>query len=671
MPADAQRETVKAEVTHATRLYYSFVLFVLYLSITVGAMDDSYVIRDDVGVRLPLFAVEVGALGFSIIAPILLLCFHLYIMVERLKLARHLVRYVDALDGKLSREQLMMPWLLFPEINSGNGIIDVCADWLSRGAFWIATAAPGLVLLWLQWRFVARHTWWLTSLHAVLVVLHLLIIWLYWSLTRPELRSTQWRKFEGMNERPMAHLFDDHPRLRIGAVVAVSVVLVTSTLLPVTLVVISQHRCIRKKPWALIANVTLRSWESERKLDLHGVGLRCADFTGSNLAGADLRGADLSFALLDEANLIGAALGELRRDGGVKTRMRGASMVKARLMGADLSGADLSGSKLSGANFSGAVLKSATLSRADAPDSIFIGANLSKADLSGANFLRADLSLANLDNAVLFVAHLVEANLYAAGLPSNERSRGDTLGLDLRKAVLEGINHVALEEVDAREAYFDSMPFCPRFKSVDLRFAQFGVFKVDRSFLGRRLERLVALALSDAARDDLGEVSRRFEASDPLSAVEARKVHGIQDCPQFNIVLRGELPACEFVEVSEETCEEVGQFERRHSTDEREEVTTPDAWTAQLVKAVLDKACEEPAAMSMLVDRILDERILPEWPIKDGIAETLRQWLRDDISSCQALSELPECLKCRLENSGTCGAWFTRWADEDCREQNG
>jgi uncharacterized protein YjbI with pentapeptide repeats len=163
-----------------------------------------------------------------------------------------------------------------------------------------------------------------------------------------------------------------------------------------------------------------------RKLDFRD--LQAADFSG-----ADLRGVSLS-----EATMRGAKLASARLDG-ARVACDPPLYWCAQLQGANLLGARLRGANLLGAGLQGANLVRAQLQGADLVGSRLQGANLQAAQLQGAQIdgarlQGADLRGAQLQGANLRDAQLQGANLYRAQLQGADLSGAQLQGADLSKA---------------------------------------------------------------------------------------------------------------------------------------------------------------------------------------------------------------------------------------------
>ena len=188
------------------------------------------------------------------------------------------------------------------------------------------------------------------------------------------------------------------------------------------------------------------------ELDLSDRRLNYANFSGSaficvKMKKTQLNGSTLFRANLSTANLVGANLSDVNLEGANlrEAKLSWAILRKAGLNQADLSGADLSGADLSGVSLSEADLSGARLSRADLSGANLSRANLRKANLSGYNLFGQDLgfieSLAHTISVIkdhYRVANLSGAILDGADLRDADLSGVRMYGAKLYKAQLDG-----------------------------------------------------------------------------------------------------------------------------------------------------------------------------------------------------------------------------------------
>ena len=166
----------------------------------------------------------------------------------------------------------------------------------------------------------------------------------------------------------------------------------------------------------------------------HGVGL---DLRERNLRYAQLGNADLRRAQLADADLFEAHLYRANLQGANLhiAHLQGAGLWAADLQGADLSGTDLQGAYLFEAELQGAYLRRAKLQGADLRKAKLQGANLGWAKLQG-----ADLRVAKLQGADLIWAELQGANLGSAELQGADLRWAELQGANLWNAKLQGAN---------------------------------------------------------------------------------------------------------------------------------------------------------------------------------------------------------------------------------------
>jgi uncharacterized protein YjbI with pentapeptide repeats len=177
------------------------------------------------------------------------------------------------------------------------------------------------------------------------------------------------------------------------------------------------------------------------KLDLRD--LQAADLSRADLRGVSLRGAAIQRANLEATRLDGSHLScvpdpddyilQIHPSGIQCANLEGANLTRAQLQGADLRNTFLPGATLYSTQLQGANLRQAQLQ----------GGNLIGVRLQGANLLQAllegaDLSRARLQGADLSRARLQGANLEGAGLQGANLDSAKLQGADLFMAQLQG-----------------------------------------------------------------------------------------------------------------------------------------------------------------------------------------------------------------------------------------
>ena len=220
-----------------------------------------------------------------------------------------------------------------------------------------------------------------------------------------------------------------------------------------------------------------------------------------NLDGRDLQAADLHNADLRGVSLDGATV-------------RGAILYRARLDGARLSCerpispcAQLQGADLSGAHLNGAYLWHAQLQSANLDGALLWGANLFRAQLQGAD-LQAQLQAAHLGVAKLGGADLRQSQLQATNLGGAQLQGANLSGVPLQSANLQGAQ---LQGADLRGAYLQGANLSGAgLQGADLSGADMTGSQLDGTFVWRT--KVADTNLSDALiRDVHGDQVKRFD----------------------------------------------------------------------------------------------------------------------------------------------------------------
>jgi uncharacterized protein YjbI with pentapeptide repeats len=232
--------------------------------------------------------------------------------------------------------------------------------------------------------------------------------------------------------------------------------------------------------------------------------LQAADLSGADLRGVSLDGARMQGADLEAARLEGARLScHGAADSSVCAQLQG-----ARLGGARLQGAGLGGAKLQGAALEGAQLQGADLERAQLKGANLSGAQLQGADLKGTQLQGAELALAQLQGALLRDAQLRGAGLEEAQLQ----------GADLSGA------HLADSEFN-RTFVFRSSIASADLSTAAIESVQDYLFKLDDNFQFEALSELdvdkwIAAATQLTTERDRADIVARFDRLKPNSQTD-------------------------------------------------------------------------------------------------------------------------------------------------------
>lgn len=414
----AEHVDVSREGNSSQAVWFAFLGFTFYLWMLALATTHRMLLLD-LPQTLPILQLKVELLPFYVIAPLLYLVAHFYILVT----------------------------LAGPKPQAGiNGLA------IGQIAFMTVVIAPLATLILVQMMFLPYHslaiTWW----HRALVLADLSLVIVIWR-----------RYFHDSGIDNPLLLFRDRPQLtfrlalvaKLGAV-AVVVWLslwegrwagedyigrtdflgpragVVFGLFPDRLMlggetIVGEQRLEETK-----REMASRGGDFVPTIRLDGRDLQAAVLSGADLRGvslfkAVLRGAKLSSARLDGANLTWSSL--------QVADLEDARLPAASLMGTQLQFADLSATMLAGANLSAVSFQGANLGGAQ-----LVGATLEGAQLQGAFLRFAGLQGANLRSAVLRGANLEFANLWGADLRGAQFQ-----GANLSAAQLQGANLSATE----------------------------------------------------------------------------------------------------------------------------------------------------------------------------------------------------------------------------------
>ncbi|WP_114374050.1 pentapeptide repeat-containing protein [Elioraea thermophila] len=502
----AANETARREATQ----WFFFVTVMLYLTVAVGSVTHRKLFFDE-PIPLPVISVAVPLTGFFVVAPAILVVLHFYVLAQARVLREKLAAAVAALraEGGAAagaageRDGTNRAWF---QVDPYPVAQAVAGAMLGQGALplrlmaWLTLiAAPVLLLLFFQVRFLPYQdpatTWW----HRVLVLVDLALVWWLWrpveaerSLCGPR-PGKLWVAVAGTIsggafvftfglatvvdewldrllrfwplEGARASLFDgevDEKTNRPTSLFSRALMLPNERLISdaqaelLRRIDAGELKVAEGQPDPVPRTMVLRG-RSLRRAVLTATDLRRADLTWVNLSDARLdmawlHGAYLDNAILTRSSLQGAFLNS--------TRMQFASFEKSKLQGASFEQADAQSVNLTGAYLQGASLANAHMNRALLVSASLQGAYLFQADLSEANLKQANLQASDLRNAKLERASLANADIQGGMLvrASLDGAKIEGTGLeaaDLREASLRGAQGLArMALVDSRGTIF-------------------------------------------------------------------------------------------------------------------------------------------------------------------------------------------------------------------------
>ena len=485
----ALERSLNNSATRVSTIWVSYLLFALYLLIATGTATHRQLFLEE-PLNLPVLDIDMPLFWFFVLAPILFVLFHLYVLLQVLLLGRTAAAYNEIVDkavdsapeNALIRQRLANT--LFAQIFAGSprereGLL----GWVLRAMAVITLAlAPIYIILAFQFVFLPYHSHLGTWTHRLLLLFELAVALLLWPLVLDARRDFNWHKLLRRIQRtagiPFRLLSAKEERRQEGQQLRLQAITVAAC---ISLVVISVglasfpgephinlltgnspfavhcNRWISQKfdrlvlPHVdIIDNEKLDKIEKataarglepsagERTRSFSKRDLSCGNFFAMNLRRADFTGAHMPRANFEEAELQGANLNA--------AAVQGANLRFAQLQGAVLSYAKLQGADLSAAQLQGANLGSWVLARVAGEDEETVlggpahleGANLSGASLQEAKLRFAHLDGADLQNAVLDDADLYFAQLRAANLSGARLRAANLSGAQLQAANLSG-----------------------------------------------------------------------------------------------------------------------------------------------------------------------------------------------------------------------------------------
>jgi hypothetical protein len=472
----------------ARNIWVLFLSFGTYLIVTVGSVTHRQLFLED-PIRLPLLSVDLPMVAFFVVAPVLFLIFHIYLLLHLKLMADKVRRYSDLVDEagltKIAenRVRLQLPDFDFVQVLAGphEGRNNL-SEWLLILIAWITVVIGPLVLLLLtQLQFLPYHLAWATWAQRTVIVLDIAVLWRFWPDILPRTRlgrgpfsarrivaafvSTALIGFSiAIATFPGEAVYENWiarniriPEAPVSKGSAPPLVaphiekLLKGQFLaqypgrPLTTVSLTKYLfeggIDEVKPTGWFSNRlilldqelvdtdklqrNISKEERERKFALQGERTRI-------LRGRDLRGAWLNGADLRRADLKGVQL-------------QGASLWNAQLQGAILDAAQLQGAMLNVAQLQGASLNRAQMQGASLVNTELQGASLNGAQLQGAEFGNARLDYSDLRESLVWRSsrqQIVLAGADLAGLSPNPVPPGK----DAEVLFLDGVDNEMIRQ---------------------------------------------------------------------------------------------------------------------------------------------------------------------------------------------------------------------------------
>jgi uncharacterized protein YjbI with pentapeptide repeats len=505
---DALLASLNGSAERFQTLWFSFLGLTLYLAIAALATTHRNLLLGEQQ-TLPILNIKVELLPFYVIAPLLYLVFHFYLLMMLALLARTAAEFDKQLrttlpDPERERYRAQVGNALFLQLLVGMRGERVGVNAVLMGLIALITIvlAPLATLVLMQMMFLPYHhlriTWW----HRAVVVadLVLIIVMTYrcffprgvwkaplilgalprkprwamamtcWVLLVVCLSpATDWLSFRqgrwaGEPKPSSLKEWDEWMEGEVpaspGAVTDYSATAngVVFGLFPDRLKLATETIVGEKTLEETTKEINSRGGDFVPTIklddrDLQAADLRSADLRGVSLNNVAMQGAELSGARLDNAELFYA---RLQRADLIGARLPGTNLFMAQLEGAPLNGAQLQGAnlvgaQLQGADLRGAGLQSADLRAAELQGADLVGTKLEGASLNGARLQGADLSYAqlqgtNLGHAQLQGTNLTDANVADSILDETFVFRTDIADADLTTAAIRSVHADRLED---------------------------------------------------------------------------------------------------------------------------------------------------------------------------------------------------------------------------------
>jgi uncharacterized protein YjbI with pentapeptide repeats len=456
----AIKKAVEDAASVGTPLWLSYLFLLFYVALAASGVKHADLLLEN-PVELPFLNIKLPLIAFFVIAPILFVIVHAYVMAhfallsDKAKLFHTELKRQERSHSVREGLRRQLPINLFAQFLAGPvEIREGLFSLLLWAVAWISlVAGPLLVLLLLHVQFLPYHDSRVTWVHRGAVIFDLVIIWCLWmkmlsgrsGADPPEQVAVgSWAKFwnsvlwwsRNIVGWPLT-----------GLIVAFSVLVATfpgewrqwpyslfSALepwaTPTTAAIFGKVDPLNKDKKKRITGSwpvnTLRLKEfdiyealkvedrtnfdlKEHSYILHDRHLEKADLRFARLGRVDLRNAHLEGASLDEAQLQGASLGGAQLQGASldEAQLQVASLVEAQLQGASLGGAQLQGASLDNAQLQGASLEIALLQGASLKMAELQVASLIATQLQGASLGGAQMQATNLNGAFIWRADRV------------------------------------------------------------------------------------------------------------------------------------------------------------------------------------------------------------------------------------------------------------------------
>lgn len=198
----ARREELLASVDSSSDKNRNFLIAflgaILYLMVAIGSTTDKDLLMPASQFELPIVGVQVGLIPFYLIAPLLLLLFHLSLLYNLLAHRRRLSELAKAEKETEQSSRYSIHAFLFNSYGrEDNQGVDA---WVARILTTISVVlAPFFLLIAFEIRFADYQSLPITFWHLFCVLLDIFIIWLFWErISNPVLLDEKYTKIPAL-----------------------------------------------------------------------------------------------------------------------------------------------------------------------------------------------------------------------------------------------------------------------------------------------------------------------------------------------------------------------------------------------------------------------------------------------------------------------------------------
>jgi uncharacterized protein YjbI with pentapeptide repeats len=461
----ALQTAVNESAGRAAALWTTFVTLGAYLLVATGSVKH----RDlflDASIKLPILGVDLPVTGYFVVAPLVLLIFHCYLLLqlERLSIKTREYNTLVREQVPIGSDRRLVGYRLidFPYLQYLASAGERRSDHVRLLPISISLLTiilfPLILFLQFQLMFLPYQAEWITWIHRLCLALDVAVVWYFWLRVGPDPDSevkSVWTRAVTIAGAAILICFSwliaTFPGegvyrnwVAVGLDRLSSFILRDGSRTVSRLLFEGEIDSARGQPRSLFANRIILPGErffdvqKHEKTDI-SVSLRGRILRGAALQHADLRKADFTGAILQDASFVGASLqgarfgcppkvdadveARVRRraraadcDGKRKTDLRHADFTEAKLQGATLEYSKLHGARLTGAKAQGASFNRADLTAALMGDTRLEGASLARANLLGAYLLNAQLQGADLARTDFKAANLFGSQLSGANI---------------------------------------------------------------------------------------------------------------------------------------------------------------------------------------------------------------------------------------------------------------